>query len=372
MWNGRWGLALSAALVAGPSCGNETPDTVASGGGEGISVGEESSDDSPFGDDSFESVSDSAQASAAEEGNGAEGQDPDGMGDCASVQVDVQRTTPTLVLLVDQSSSMREDFQGTERWDAVYETLMEPDTGVVAQLQNSVRFGLTLYSSRNGLEGGECPMLTTVAPAFQNLDAIEATFAQADPIDETPTGESLAAVAQQLAAFPEEGPKAIVLATDGEPDTCAMPNPQMGQPQSVAAVEAAFEMGIRTFVISVGDEVGDGHLQELANVGMGREPNSTTLAPFYKALNSQELIRAFDEIVGGFLLCEFQIDGEVDPSRVCEGAVSIDGSNLACGSEWEVNGTSLRLMGSACEALGDGQQHVVDAEWPCGVVIPIP
>lgn len=367
MRKGRWGLALSAALVGGPSCGGETPDTVASDGGEGISAGDDSGDDSPFGDDSFVPVSDSAQAS------GGEGRDPDAMDDdCASVKVDVQRTTPTLVLLVDQSGSMTENFEGVQRWDAIYETLMEPETGVVAQLQSSVRFGLTLYSSRDGFEGGECPMLTTVAPAFQNLDAIDATFSRADPMDETPTGESLAAVAQQLAAFPEDGPKAIVLATDGEPDTCDVPNPQMGQPESVAAVEGAFDMGIRTFVISVGNEVGDGHLQELANVGMGRERNSSSPAPFYKALNSQELVHAFDEIVGGFLLCEFQIDGQVDPSRVCDGGVSIDGSSLACGSEWEVNGSSLRLMGRACEALGDGQQHVIDAEWPCGAIIPIP
>lgn len=366
MRKNAWCLWAGTAMLVGTSCSRETQGTSDDGGDQhGISgssdggiEGGNGGDDDPLAPPPGGVTSDTSN--------------PETNGDCASVEVDVERTTPTLVLLVDQSGSMTTNFQGAQRWDAVYDTLMAPGTGVVAQLQGAVRFGLTLYSSVDGSAGGECPMLATVAPAFNNLEAIDRTYSAADPIDETPTGESLAVVAQQLAAFDEPGPKAIVLATDGEPDTCAVPNPQMGQPESLAAVEAAFGMGIRTFVISVGNEVGEAHLQELANVGIGRDPNSTDEAPYYQALNAEELIRAFDEIVGGFLLCEFGIDGDVDPTRVCDGAVSFDGDRLECGTDFEVNGRVLRLRGEACEALGDGSQHTVEAEWPCGAITPIP
>jgi hypothetical protein len=75
-------------------------------------------------------------------------------GDCVDVQVQVEPIIPTLVLLVDQSGSMTSNFGGQDRWDAVYETLMDPADGVVASLESSVRFGLTLYTSENGFDGG--------------------------------------------------------------------------------------------------------------------------------------------------------------------------------------------------------------------------
>jgi hypothetical protein len=290
-------------------------------------------------------------------------------GECVDVQVQVEPIVPTLVLLVDQSGSMTADFAGQERWDAIYETLMDPADGVVASLQSSVRFGLTLYSSIDGFEGGQCPLLTTVEPALDNHGPIDAVFAPADPIDETPTGESLAAVAQALAAFPADGPKGIVLATDGEPDTCAQPNPQEGQAESLDAAAQAFDLGITTYVISVGNEVGADHLQRMANVGVGKAPDDPLSAPYYQALDAQQLVDAFEEIIGAFVSCELLIDGEVDLAQACDGTVWLDGVELECGTDYEVpTPTVLRLLGQACATLQDGGEHTVDASWPCGAV----
>lgn len=291
-------------------------------------------------------------------------------GGCAEVQVVVEPIIPTLVLLVDQSGSMTGDFGGQPRWDAMYETLMDPVDGVVASLQSQVRFGLTLYTSENGsLDGGECPLLTTVDPALDNRDAIDGVFAPADPVDETPTGESLAAVAQQLAEFNADGPKGIVLATDGEPDTCAQPNPQDGQPEALAAAELAFELGITTHIISVGDDVGADHLQQMANVGVGRAPDDAMPAPYYQALDAQQLVEAFEEIIGTFVSCTLTIDGEVDLEQACDGTVTLDGVELECGTDYDLpDASTLELLGDACATLKDGQEHSVQASWPCGAV----
>jgi hypothetical protein len=289
---------------------------------------------------------------------------------CGEVSVTLESVTPTIMLLVDQSGSMTTDFSGQERWDAVYETLMDPMDGVLANLAEEVRFGLTLYSSMDGDEGPECPMLTAIPPALDNYQAIDDVYAQETPIDETPTGESLDIVAVDLAAFDAEGPKAIVLATDGEPDTCAEPNPQNGQPEALAAAQNAFDLGIKTFIIAVGTEVGAPHLQEMANVGVGKPPDAMDPAPYYEALDAGELVDAFNEIIGTFISCELTIDGMVDVDQACEGKVEIDGVELECGVDWEVpDEETLLILGEACDMLRDGQDHTVDARWPCDAVV---
>jgi hypothetical protein len=283
--------------------------------------------------------------------------------------VDTTPVTPTVVLLVDQSGSMTSGFSGQSRWDAVYETLMDADDGVVKPLEDRIRFGLALYTSKKGFEGGECPMLREVTPATGNHAAIDAVFAPEQPIEDTPTGESLQAVADGLAALDLDGPKAIVLATDGEPDTCEQPNPQNGQAESLAAAQAAFDLDIRTYVISVGDEVSDSHLQQMANAGVGFDPQGGENAPFYKAFDADDLLDAFENIIGDVVTCEYDVDGIVDLGLACEGSVVLDGEPLQCGVEWEMaDASTLRLLGSACQTLKDGKEHELDASWPCGTV----
>ncbi len=290
-------------------------------------------------------------------------------GGCGEVSVVVTPVTPTLVLLVDQSGSMTDDFGGVQRWDALYDTLMNPTDGVVISLQSSVRFGLALYTSMDGDEGGQCPMVTQVPPALDNYAAIDAVYAPQQPVDETPTGESLDVVAMDLAAFAEEGPKGIVLATDGQPDTCAEPNPQNGEPEALQAATDAYAMGIETFILSVGPDVAQTHLQEMANVGKGLAPDSPNPAPYWQALNPQQLVDAFNEIVGSFVSCQLEVDGIVDLTQYCEGTVTIDGNVLECDTDWTMpDESTLELLGEACATLQDGGEHSVAASWPCGAV----
>jgi hypothetical protein len=358
---GLGGLAcvLLVGVVAGCKDADEPPGQMEGTGSSGIDL----TDSSGASADSDTFKLDMPVSDTGQDPTNAEAEDG-----CTEVTVMVTPVTPTVVLQVDQSSSMEDDFSGTPRWDALYQTLMEPG-GVVDALQSDVRFGLALYSSENGTEGPSCPMLTEVPPALDNHAAIDAVYTAADPIDETPTGESLALVAEGLAMFPEEGPKAIVLATDGEPDTCAEPNPQNGQPEVIAAVQAAYADGIETFVISVGDEVGADHLQEVANAGVGKPVDDPDPAPYYIALNAGQLVDAFGEIIAGFISCQLTIDGIVDLDKQCEGTVLLDGVELECPVDWHMlDESTLELLGGACETLKDGMSHEIDATWPCDAV----
>jgi hypothetical protein len=292
------------------------------------------------------------------------------------ISANVALGTPTVVLLVDQSGSMDADFESTIRWDAVYDTLMDPTDGIVQKLESSVRFGLTLYTGISDYDDDEglpdeCPYLTSIGPALDNYATIDAMYSGQSWLDDTPTGESLEAVAADLAAFPEDGAKIIVLATDGEPDTCAEPNPQEGQEVALAAAEKAFDMGIQTFIVAVGPEVSETHQQEMANVGVGKDRNDPAPAPYYQALDPATLVAAFEQIIGSVINCQFTINGDVVVDLACQGTVLLDGQPLECGTDWRVlDPKTLELIGDACEVLQDGSPHSVEANFPCGVYIP--
>src|SRR5258707_665443 len=80
-------------------------------------------------------------------------------------------------------------------------------------------------------------------------------------------GEVPLEAARVLSDFDAPGAKIIVLATDGEPDTCEEPNPQNGGPAAIAAASTAFSAGIHTYVLSVGGDVRSA--QQMANAGAG-------------------------------------------------------------------------------------------------------
>lgn len=290
---------------------------------------------------------------------------------CPNVTVAFEKTIPTVVLLVDQSGSMEEDFGGDTRWNVARKALVDPTSGVVKVLERDVRFGLALYTSKDGSAGGKCPLLTEVNVAMNNFTAIKAAYDKADPVDETPTGESITAVANKLADPKIPGPKYIVLATDGEPDTCAEPNPQNGQAESIKAAQAAFGKGIKTFVISVGEgTVSAKHLQELANAGQGLAPAGATKAKYYVASGAASLKSAFDSIIYGVRSCTFKLNAKVtDPEA---GTVTLDGAKLGYGDPngWKLSsdGTHVELVGDACTKIKTGD-HSISASFACGAVI---
>jgi hypothetical protein len=133
-------------------------------------------------------------------------------------------------------------------------------------------------------------------------------------------------------------------------------------------------MGIRTIGLSVGDQVGDAHLQDVANAGAGMPP-ATGTATFYKASNPAELSAALNQIITGILSCEFDRSGAVDLGRADEGIVEM--SAATCGragtltytTDWEMVDTdTIRVLGAACDALKAGG-CTMQATFACGIIV---
>jgi von Willebrand factor type A domain len=299
--------------------------------------------------------------------DGGNGATPDVTDDvCGTIEGSFQSVTPTVVLLIDQSGSMSEGYGDEERWHALYDALMDPSDGVVKELEGDVRFGLTLYTSHDG--GETCPELTEVEVAIDNFASIDASYAAASYQDDTPTGESLAQTAAQLAALELDGPKAIIVATDGEPDTCAKPDPNTGdnlveaRAMSVAAAEDAFDQGIQTYMLSVGSDIADEHLQAMADAGAGASPGG---AAFYRPASKAELVEDIRRIVETERSCVFTIDGNVDVEALEEAVIVVDGVAISYGTHWKLRDANhIEILGEACEALMSGD-HDVEGTFYC-------
>ncbi|MBT8452124.1 MAG: VWA domain-containing protein [Deltaproteobacteria bacterium] len=318
---------------------------------------------------------------------------------CQSVTITPTRTIPNVMFLVDQSGSMTSNFSGKERWTAAHDAIVT----VTEQLDAIVRFGLTTYTSDNGNFNAACPRLPVAGDPFagaprvdfglNNSGAISNTsvYPSSYPNDagaDTPTGDSIDALMTIIENDPPpaDGPTIIVLATDGLPDSCECPNPGSCVPgtpgshdpelEAVDAAENAFSSGVQTFILSVGPDVAQSHLQEVANVGVGLDRDgSEGNAPFYTANTPAELDMAFQDIIGDSISCDIQMDKRFDDKeKACndpESDVQLNGVPLSCPTEWRVKpgvDDIIELLGSACDTFKSGDV-TFSAEFPCGAIV---
>jgi hypothetical protein len=316
-----------------------------------------------------------ASACSTNLSNGQGGDDDQGSGggggggatvdaNCPSVSFMATQIIPSIQLLIDRSGSMANTLPNSNlsRYQAMRDALVGTN-GVVGQLQAKAYFGASLYSSDT-----PCPRLyNTGARALNNFTQVKQLIESQSPNGNTPTPGAIDQTVALFAANPAPmgSPPIIVLATDGLPNSCAG---QDTQSESIMAAKNAYTAGIRTFVLGIAG-VNDGFLQAMANAGQGVQQNQTN-AKYYTANSPAELQMAFQQIIGGVVSCELTINGTVDPDQAKGGSVTLNGTQLMYGTDWElVNGTTIRLLGQACETLKSSTNPQVSASFPCGSII---
>jgi hypothetical protein len=316
-----------------------------------------------------------AGEAGAPDGSGGHAAVDAGLPACTELDIGFEKVTPTIMLLVDQSTSMGLSFYASKdstRWEILQSALLK----VLQPLQSDVRLGLTLYRSKVGNQGGTCPILTKVPAALNNFDAISAKFKESKPGGDSPTGESLAQAAADLLAYEASGPKFVLLATDGEPDTCAMPNPQTGQAEVIHAAGKAYENGIGTFVIGVSTEITDAHLQDVANAGAGLpvgdvDGGAAQNAPFYHPTDAGSLADAIETVINQMRTCVFHLGNTVDVHSAATGHVVLDGMPLKFqdANGWRLNSsTDLEVLGKACDRIKTDAKEI-QISFPCAAVV---
>lgn len=337
---------------------------------------------------------------------------------CNDLSIETKEVTPTVLLLVDNSSSM---FAPREMiWDPLQSVLMKEPDGIVASLQEKIRFGFTSYRGSSVANDPACPNLFEVDYKLNNHADINTRYMQQSaefkPGDkwETPTGAAIRKVTEKLAAYEADppGPKYIVLVTDGNPNTCAALDPQCGSDESIKAVQDAKALGIGTFAVGIGDIItanagcepvwgrcGVLHLQDIANAGQGLPvqappdqlryqactPTQTLAAtyataaetpgaaPYFTAANATELETAMKGLLNSVVSCTYDMNATVvgDASL---GTVKVNDVDVPYndpnGWKLEDNKTQITLQGAACDSFKAQPGSKLFVSFPCKVAVP--
>ena len=284
---------------------------------------------------------------------------------CPAINFTPMPVTPSIGLVLDQSGSMGGTDISPTRYGAMREALVGT-TGVVTQLETKAYFGSELYTC-----SGNSLALTTVPRALNNAAAIRGSIDSKAPAANTPTAAAIDAMVASYAATPPPAgsPPIIVLATDGEPNSC---NQNLTQAQynaqSVAAAAASFAAGIPVYVLAIGPQTNAQHFQDVANAGQGA-PAGTNVT-YYPSTNAAQLKQAFDTIISGVVSCDLTLTATIDDAQAMNGTVTLNGVTLTYGTDWTlVNGNIIRLTGQACTSLKSSANPMVSASFPCGSVI---
>lgn len=311
-----------------------------------------------------------------------------GRDSCASGLVNAERVPPKVVLVLDGSCSMSTDYptNGAQsatqctrnaqgRWNALRNALIGPQ-GVVPKLDKVVAFGLVVYGTEPS-----CPIPgEPVSSQLNNLARIQAGLPEIQPGMYTPTGPALDWVYDnmitQQAPSERGAAQIVILATDGEPNSCGGIGIGLGLGRggavtnyrpSLDAVKKGTMKGATTYVISLADATGPfhDHLQELANLG---NPAAAQGAMLYEPASPDQLEQTLATLVTAAVSCEIELNGSILLDQACSGTVSLDGVALECNDAngWTpIDDRNIRLQGAACDSLRLHADAVIEANFAC-------
>jgi hypothetical protein len=348
---------------------------------------------------------------------------------CDTLVATSTRLVPTVLILVDNSSSMFDTTSaGSSSWKLLYNALMDPTSGPVKALEDKIRFGFASYKGHQASSEDD-PACATITPTMSsftlnNYDAIKTIYDQlGSEVNmgaawETPTGYAIKTVTPELVSFTSDppGPKYILLVTDGNPNTCQTINPQCGQDRTIKAVQDAYTQGVSTIPFGIGDIVvsddgcnlaqdrcGNDHLQDIANAGAGLpvtappadykyQPciqgeggvltasyaaagDTPGTAPYFSTNDGAMLQANLAQVLNAVQSCTFDLDANVT-GNPAGGVVTLNNNALTYGDTaggWtlEDNKHQVTLQGTACDAFRANDGSTLSIAFPCDMGKPI-
>jgi len=308
---------------------------------------------------------------------------------CAEVHMQATRVKPRIMFVVDRSGSTDEEYIGsTSKWQALYDALMTPKTGVIDKLQKVAYFGILLFDGGDVIEVNQCPdsgtcpdyltpdcpRLIAVNPELNNYDAINATYKKSPPGSSTPAAAALEAAyklmpSQQQVLDQVIGPEFVIYCTDGEPNSCENGSKAI-DPEAretvIDHVTDAAKAGIKTYVISIA--VNNNMKQHMTDVAKAGNTGSPAFSPTTK----DELAKVISQIVSGSVGCNLELNHAVTPGNECLGYVELNSHLLTCNGPngWKLTDqTHIKLLGTACESFLYDSAAMVNAGFPCDIII---
>jgi hypothetical protein len=268
---------------------------------------------------------------------------PDASDECAGDTYAVSARPLDMLILLDQSGSMKED---EDRWTPVTQAI-EKFVRTPALANTSV--GIQ-YFPLGSDDDEKCDLIRYATPDVElgalpgNATAIVSSiaahwFSQEDCCDTpehagTPTRPAVEGSARHLARWLESHPThagVLLLATDGEPSDVCEDNEVEDVAQAIAAATQGTP-SIKTYVIGIGE---NDALDEMAAAGGTGE--GALIVDGSGALTEQQLLDALARIRAAALPCDFPLQRVDDPHAV----------NVEWSSASQPKPTTLRNVPSA-------------------------
>lgn len=302
---------------------------------------------------------------------------------CIEGRFTLSPAIPVVVLVLDKSGSMGAPFSGaTTKWEALRSSLR----ATLPAVDQSMQLGLLLYPVS---EEQFCSSFVrpNPDPALGQVTAILTALENAMPAGGTPTADALeASVTSLLGRRTGSTARAVVLATDGEPNCnsnldprtcfCRMPPCSslecIDEDRSIARVANAADAGIPTYVIGIeGPGAIFGETLDAMAVAGGRPlPAMPGMKRYYAANSATELAQAFSTIRDQVARCTFltsSVPNATGSIRVeADGVVvPFDPAGVAGWSWTDRPNGELVFRGASCTQVM-GRMQRLEAVVACG------
>ena len=311
---------------------------------------------------------------------------------CGQSSTPVMPEPPDILIVQDKSGSMTEAANGcccgsganscsgnvncsgntdcgaNSKWAQVSAAM---DTVVMAT-QANVNWGLIFFASDNACGVNSKP---NVAIAGNNYTAISQAYTNGTPGSYTPTESAVNAATAYMKTVTDTNPKYLLLATDGLPN-CTPGGKNMSDddsPGATTAVMNAAAAGFDTFVVGIGNTMGETTLNGFAMAGGKPQTGSADGNSFYEVNSTADLVTALNKIVGLVASCTIPLTN-VPPGQT-NVAVSVDDASGKASkvpqdptNGWSyVTGstTTIQLNGSYCDGIKAGTYSNVEFVYAC-------
>jgi hypothetical protein len=323
--------------------------------------------------------------------------DSDGDGDvCDESDFEISGNVVDMLIILDRSNSMKPGWPEPNLWNPMGQAL----TQVTQQMEGQIEFGLMLFPAltcaglNNQCAAPETPQIPigTADAAQQISSAVGGGSNDVGVCGGTPVADSLDAAGTYLPTVDDENEKFVLLATDGAPNCnesltypceCTSNNCDLNDlnclddENTYAAAAALAGAGFSVYVLGIGGSADWATvMQNIADQGAGE---------YYAVADSAQFLDALQEITGGVVSCEFDVDWESldqtasdDPTQVnfyCKeqigdeiGPDNLIGYDEDCeqGVGWDwLDEDTVVFCEQACQDLKDGVCAEVTATFGC-------
>jgi hypothetical protein len=315
-------------------------------------------------------------------GTGNSGGDVGGndAGNCGQMSVNTSNQPPDLLLILDKSGSMDNDFNdqmcnggcgANSKWTAMRTAL----TTVVNQTATSVNWGLKYFANNNQCQvnAGATIGINSPNAAANIVTSINGT----NPGGFTPTGAAVHSGGAYLMTLTDPNPKYILLATDGQPN-CVPVGSTNADPNAPMAVTDVFNQGFKTFVIGVGNvQAAQTTLNTMATNGGEAQPADAMGRIYFPADNTAALEAALTAITGHIASCTFTFN-PAQPPPVPDNIVVLGDNNPipkdpTNGWSYGAGMTSVDINGTYCDMIKSGAIQLVSTIFGCpmmSIIVP--